>query len=85
MWGRWRRSARDEHTTDRILTRVGTHGGSTSCTNSIFALVTTEFNRRTLFKGAAGAVGAASALAMGGNGLFNLGFQYAQSVLAQTA
>ena len=46
-------------------------------------LVTTEFNRRTLFKGAAGAVGAASALAIGGNGLFNLGFQYAQSVLAQ--
>ncbi|MCA1667850.1 MAG: ferritin-like domain-containing protein [Thermomicrobia bacterium] len=45
-------------------------------------LVTTEFNRRTLFKGAAGAVGAASALAMGGNNLFNLGFGYAQSVLA---
>ena len=47
-------------------------------------LVTTEFNRRTLFKGAAGAVGAASALAMGGNNLFNLGFGYAQSVLAAT-
>ncbi|MHB8644825.1 MAG: ferritin-like domain-containing protein [Thermomicrobiales bacterium] len=45
-------------------------------------LVTTEFNRRTLFKGAAGAIGAASALAMGGNNLFNLGFGYAQSVLA---
>jgi hypothetical protein len=48
-------------------------------------LVTTEFNRRTLFKGAAGAVGAASALAMGGDGLFNLGFQYAQTALAQAA
>ena len=48
-------------------------------------LVTTEFNRRTLFKGAAGAVGAASALAMGGNNLFNLGFGYAQSVLAATS
>ncbi|MGI8854299.1 MAG: ferritin-like domain-containing protein, partial [Thermomicrobiales bacterium] len=48
-------------------------------------LVTTEFNRRTLFKGAAGAAGAAGALAMGGNGLFNLGFQYAQTVLAQAA
>jgi hypothetical protein len=47
-------------------------------------LVTTEFNRRTLFKGAAGAVGAAGALAMGGNNLFNLGFGYAQSVLAAT-
>ena len=47
-------------------------------------LVTTEFNRRTLFKGAAGAVGAASALAMGGNSLFNLGFGYTQSVLAAT-
>lgn len=47
-------------------------------------LVTTEFNRRTLFKGAAGAVGAASALAMGGNNLFNLGFGYTQSVLAAT-
>jgi hypothetical protein len=48
-------------------------------------LVTTEFNRRTLFKGAAGAVGAASALAMGGDRLFNLGFQYSQTALAQTA
>jgi hypothetical protein len=48
-------------------------------------LVTTEFNRRTLFKGAAGAVGAAGALAMGGNNLFNLGFGYAQSVLAATS
>lgn len=48
-------------------------------------LVTTEFNRRTLFKGAAGAVGAASALAMGGDGLFNLGFQYSQTALAQAA
>lgn len=47
-------------------------------------LVTAEFNRRTLFKGAAGAVGAAGALAMGGNNLFNLGFGYAQSVLAAT-
>ena len=47
-------------------------------------LVTTEFNRRTLFKGAAGAVGAAGALAIGGNNLFNLGFGYAQSVLAAT-
>ncbi len=47
-------------------------------------LITTEFNRRTLFKGAAGAVGAASALAMGGNNLFNLGFGYAESVLAAT-
>jgi hypothetical protein len=47
-------------------------------------LVTTEFNRRTLFKGAAGAAGAAGALAMGGNNLFNLGFGYAQSVLAAT-
>ncbi len=46
-------------------------------------LVTTEFNRRTLFKGAAGAAGAASALAMGGSNLFNLGFQYSQTVLAQ--
>lgn len=45
-------------------------------------LVTTEFNRRTLFKGAAGAAGAVGALAMGGNNLFNLGFGYAQSVLA---
>ena len=48
-------------------------------------LVTTEFNRRTLFKGAAGAVGAASALAMGGDSLFNLGFQYSQTALAQAA
>jgi Ferritin-like domain len=46
-------------------------------------MVTTEFNRRTLFKGAAGAVGAATALSMGGGGLFNLGFQYAQTALAQ--
>ncbi len=45
-------------------------------------LVTAEFNRRTLFKGAAGAVGAASALAMGGSGLFNVGLQFSQSVLA---
>lgn len=45
-------------------------------------LLTTEFNRRSLFKGTAGAVGAASALAMGGNSLFNLGFQFSQSVLA---
>ncbi len=48
-------------------------------------LVTTEFNRRTLFKGAAGAVGAASALAMGGDSLFNLGFRYSQTALAQAA
>ena len=48
-------------------------------------LVTAEFNRRTLFKGAAGAVGAAGALAIGGDGLFNLGFQYAQTALAQAA
>ena len=48
-------------------------------------MVTTEFNRRTLFKGAAGAVGAATALSMGGGGLFNLGFQYAQTALAQAA
>jgi len=45
-------------------------------------LVTTEFNRRTLFRGAAGAIGAASALAMGGDRFFNLGFQYAQTALA---
>ncbi len=45
-------------------------------------LVTTEFNRRTLFRGAAGAIGAASALAMGGDSLFNLGFQYSQTALA---
>lgn len=48
-------------------------------------LITTEFNRRTLFKGAAGAVGAASALAMGGDRLFNLGFQYSQTAVAQAA
>ncbi len=46
-------------------------------------MVTTEFNRRTLFKGAAGVVGAATALSMGG-GLFNLGFQFSESVLAAT-
>jgi hypothetical protein len=48
-------------------------------------LVTTEFDRRTLFKGAAGAAGSATALAMGGDGLFNLGFRYAQTALAQAA
>jgi hypothetical protein len=42
-------------------------------------LVTAEFNRRTLFKGT---VGAASALAVGADNHFSLGFQYAQSVLA---
>jgi hypothetical protein len=45
-------------------------------------MVTAEFNRRTLFKGAAGAAGAATAFAAGGSGLFNLGFQFSQSVLA---
>jgi hypothetical protein len=48
-------------------------------------LLTTEFNRRTLFKGAAGAAGATAGLAMHGDRFFALGWQFAQTALAQSS
>jgi Ferritin-like domain len=48
-------------------------------------LLTTEFNRRSLFKGAAGVAGVTAGIAMRGDGLFSLGWQFAQTALAQSS
>ncbi len=49
-------------------------------------LLTTEFSRRTLLRSAAGTAGVVGAVAIGGSDqLFNLGYQFSQTVLAQAA
>lgn len=45
-------------------------------------LLTTAYSRRTIFKGAAGAVGVAG-VALTGDPLFKLGYEFAQTALAQ--